>query len=42
METFENWIAYKIINKEPIKRIGYDHDMPKQQKERKFFKKIFE
>lgn len=36
VETFENWIAYKIINKEPIKSIGYDYDMLNNKKKENF------
>ncbi|WP_317368389.1 hypothetical protein [uncultured Tyzzerella sp.] len=36
VETFENWIAYKIVNKEPIKSIGYDYDMLNNKKKENF------
>ena len=36
VETFENWIAYKIVNKEPIKSLGYDYDMLNNKKKENF------
>ena len=36
VETFENWIAYKIVNKEPIKSLGYDYDMLNNNKKENF------
>nr|WP_317358874.1 hypothetical protein [uncultured Tyzzerella sp.] len=36
VEIFENWIAYKIVNKEPIKSIGYDYDMLDNKKKENF------
>ncbi|WP_250277267.1 hypothetical protein [[Clostridium] colinum] len=36
VEAFENWIAYKIVNKEPIKSIGYDYDMLNNKKKENF------
>ena len=36
VETFENWVAYKIVNKEPIKSLGYDYDMLNNKKKENF------
>ena len=36
VEIFENWIAYKIINKEPIKSLGYTYPMLDNKKKENF------
>ena len=36
VEIFENWIAYKIVNKEPIKSLGYTYPMLDNKKKENF------
>lgn len=36
VEIFENWLAYKIINKDPIKSLGYNYPMLDNKKKENF------